>query len=162
VPRGRPRKPIQQAAREGNPGNRTLPDPIRLRGVPKKPPSLPPAAAALWDEIVPALELAGIVEFPDTAQLTALCIQWARAEEARVILARDGILGVGSMGQMAPHPALAIERAAHLVFLKFAQENGLTPAARARIAAALAGTREHLERELEDVIDLTPQLRAVE
>jgi P27 family predicted phage terminase small subunit len=163
VPRGRPRKPIEQALREGNPGKRQLPEPVRLRGGdPIKPPGLPDAASELWDEIVPALASAGVVDRVDTASLTALCLEWARAEEARQLIDEDGVLGVGSTGQLAAHPALAIERSAHLVFLKFAQEYGLTPAARARIAAAMAGAREVLERELAEVIDLTPELRLAE
>lgn len=161
--RGRKRKPIEQALREGNPGNRTLPEPLKLRpGTPAKPAALPPAASELWDEIVPALAAAGVVERVDAAALTALCVQWARAEEARSVLTEDGLIGIGSMGQLAPHPALAIERSAHLAFLKFAEHYGLTAAARARIAATVTGVRDALERELADVVDLTPELRALE
>ncbi|MGH7341744.1 MAG: P27 family phage terminase small subunit, partial [Candidatus Rokuibacteriota bacterium] len=123
---------------------------------------LPPAAAELWDEIVPALHAAGVADRVDTAALVALSLQWARADEAGDLLASDGVLAIGSMGQVAPHPALAIERAAHLAFLKFAQEYGLTAAARARIAAAMVGAREALERELAEVIDLTPELRILD
>lgn len=134
-----------------------------MRGeAPIKPPGLPDAASELWDEVVPALHAAGVVDRVDTAALMALCVQWARAEEARGLLGTDGVLAIGSMGQVAAHPALAIERAAHLAFLKFAQEYGLTAAARARIAAAMAGARETLERELAEVIDMTPELRVLE
>lgn len=126
------------------------------------PPGLPTPAVELWEEIVPALQAAGVIDRVDTAALVSLCVQWARAEEARELLEEDGLLAIGSMGQVAAHPALAIERAAHVAFLKFAQDFGITPAARARIAAALAGARENLERELAEVIDLTPELRVVE
>jgi len=101
----------------------------------------------------------------DAPALAALCIQWARAKQARRILAEEGLLALGSKGQLVEHPALAIERSAHALFLRFAEQYGLTAAARARIAATTVVARAvkaHLDAELSDVIDMTPELRAVE
>lgn len=157
--RGPARKPIEQELREGKPGNRHVPEPLKFTlGEPIKPPDLPAAASELWDAIVPALTGVGVAQMPDTPALVALCVQWARAEEARELIDREGVVAIGSTGQMTTHPALKVERNAHLVFLKFAQEFGLTPAARARIVAALGGRGEHLEAELEDFIDAEPEL----
>jgi P27 family predicted phage terminase small subunit len=160
--RGRKPKAIEQKIRSGNPGNRKLPEPLDLgRGLPEKP-DLPEAGARLWDEIVPVLAAAGVLNSVDRAALAALCIQWARAESARALVERQGEYVPGSMGQLVEHPGLAVERQAHALFLRFAEQYGLTPSARARIAAAVSLVPHELERELAEVVDLTPELRAVE
>lgn len=166
MPRGRPPKPIEQRAREGNPGNRRLPEPLHLSArLPERPAGLPPAAIALWDELMPDLSEVGVVAFPDSAALVAMCVQWARAEEARRVIAEEGHFALGSTGQLVEHPALAIERAAHALYLRFAEQFGLTASARARIAATALGARAvqaSLDAELADVIDMQPELLAAE
>lgn len=138
--RGRKPKPIEQKQREGNPGNRALPAPVTLPeyDVPK-PPDLPDAAATLWDDIVPILAEARVLNRIDGAALTAMCLQWERGQQARKVLKEEGLFALGSTGQVVPHPALEIERAAHTLFIRFAEQFGITPVARARIAAAVHG-----------------------
>src|SRR5205085_177510 len=79
--------------------------------------------------------------------LQAMCVQWARAQMATKVIGRHGYFALGSTGQIVEHPALAIERHAHGLFLRFAEQYGLTAAARARIAAALrpSGRTEALD-----------------
>ena len=134
--RGRKPKPVEQRIREGNPGKRPLPEPIKLRGASalEKPDDLPARAAGLWDELVPVLEQAGLLNRIDEAALTALCLQWQRACDARTVVEQEGLVAIGSHGQLIEHPMLAAERAAHQLLLRYAEQYGITPVARARIA----------------------------
>ena len=162
--RGPKPEPTALRKRRGNPSKTPVADePLALAAgtEPVKPAELPPAASELWDAIVPALVASGVAEMPDTPALVALCVQWARAEEARDAIERDGVMGMGSMGQLSVHPAIGLERAAHLAFLKFAEHYGLTAAARARIDAARRGSAAPLDDELADVLEMQPQLRVV-
>lgn len=160
--KGRKPKPTEQRRREGNAGKRKLPDPVRIKpGAPKRPDDLPDAGAELWDELVTALTAAGIAEQVDAAALTALCVQWARAEKAREVIAEKGLFARGSTGQLVTHPAVAIEREAHAMLLRFAEHYGLTAAARARIALGHGGASGSgdpgAEGELAQVLDLKPR-----
>lgn len=153
--RGRKPKPVEQKLREGNPGKRPLPEPLKFApGQLDRPADLPAAAAEFWDELVPILTAAGVADRVDRASLVALCVQWERAETARRVIDSEGYFALGSMGQLVEHPALAIERQAHTLLLRFAEQYGLTAAARARIAAAASTVAAAAEAELADVIDL--------
>ncbi len=162
--RGRPVKPIEQKIREGNAGKRKLPEPLNLDAEepgtevvalvasPPKPADLPPAASMMWDELVPILSKANVLSSVGGAALMALCIQWERSVQARAVLKRQGLFSLGSMGQLVEHPAVQTERAAHLLFLRFAEQFGITPVARTRIAAAVAGAS--MRDELGAALDL--------
>jgi P27 family predicted phage terminase small subunit len=154
--RGPKPKPIEQRQREGNPGNRPLPEPVKLQpGQIVKPDDLPPAASKLWDDVVPVLEEARVLNRIDTAALLALCLQWHRAEQARVVLAKEGLFTFGSTGQIVEHPALGVERQAHQMFIRFAEQFGITPVARARIAAAVHGVAAATMEEELEALELT-------
>jgi len=62
------------------------------------------------------------------------------------------------MGQVVAHPALAMEKSSLDQFLRYAEQFGITPVARARIAAAAAvagaSMRDELAQELDDVLEL--------
>lgn len=153
--KGRVPKPVEQKMREGNPGQRKLPAPLRLRvGGVLKPDDLPPAASELWDELVPILDNANVLNRVDAAALQALCIQWERAEQARRAIKTEGLFTLGSAGQLAEHPALQVERQAHQLMLRFAEQFGITPVARARIAAAAAVVNASMADELSQELDL--------
>jgi P27 family predicted phage terminase small subunit len=141
--------------REGNAGKRRLPDRLVLPDDDlAKPEGLPAAAAELWDDLVPILREANVLNRIDRAALEAMCLQWARGRAARAILAEEGVLAVGSTGQLTEHPALQIERNAHALFLRFASDFGITPVARARIAAAVAVAGATMRGELSKSLDL--------
>lgn len=75
----------------------------------KAPERLSGAAREAWDEAIrqhPAP--AAIVG----AALEAYCVQVARMRDAQARIDREGVLIADSKGLPAPHPALAIERAA--------------------------------------------------
>ena len=74
---------------------------------PEPPASLPPAAAAVWWEIVESNDLAGTV---DRAALEAFCTLMATLREARQRVADEGMVVEDRRGRVVPHPALAVER----------------------------------------------------
>lgn len=151
---GRPPKPIEQKIREGNAGKRKLPAPLNLVEHGPVKPELPPDASAMWDDIVPILREANVLNKVDSAALEAMCLQWERGRAARRIIAEEGLLAIGSTGQLVEHPAVQIERNAHAAFLRFATEFGITPTARARIAAAVAVAGATMRGELSKELDL--------
>lgn len=153
--RGRTPKPVEQKIREGNPGRRKLPAPLELAGPGlEKPSDLPAAAALLWDEIVPILDAANILNGIDRAALTVLCVQWARVEAARKVIAQEGMFALGSTGQIIEHPAVGTERSGTQLFIRVAEQFGITPVARARIAAAAAVATASMRDELGTALDL--------
>jgi P27 family predicted phage terminase small subunit len=157
--KGRPPKPTEQKKLEGNPGRRPLPEPVIVAGrgsLPAPPDDVPPEGHRLWDTIVAELERVNLVDRIDYPALIALCTQWARAEKARRVLAQEGMFALGSMGQIVEHPALAIERNAHALFLRFAEHYALTPVARARIGLAMLEGRK-MQEELQDRIGRSPR-----
>jgi P27 family predicted phage terminase small subunit len=157
--KGRKPKPVAQKRAEGNPGKRKLHEPLVVKpGAPEKPDDLPPAGSQLWDELVPALTAAGVLEQVDRAAFIALCVQWGRAEQARAVIREQGAFALGSMGQLVAHPAVGLERDAHAMLLRFAEQYGLTAAARARIGVVGAGAAAAGEAKLAQVIDLTPRV----
>ena len=93
-----------------------------------------PTGRQLWVEIVPLLDQQGIVDVVDRAALTVLCTLWARRCQAAAVLAEQGMFVLGSTGQPVEHPALAIERHADALFLRYCEQYGLTAVARARLA----------------------------
>jgi P27 family predicted phage terminase small subunit len=151
---GRKNKAIEQKRREGNPGKRALPEPLKLGGALEKPADLSPIASETWDELVELLAGAGVADAVDRPALVALCLQWERGVVARRVLEAEGYFVAGSMGQAVEHPALKIESRAHQMFLRFAEQYGLTAAARAKIAAVAAGAKSSLESEREAIVDL--------
>lgn len=153
---GRKRKPVELQRREGDPGKRGLPAPLRLGGALAHDPDLSPIARETWDELVTILVAAGVADAIDRPALEAMCLQWERGRVARQVLEREGYFTAGSTGQIQEHPALRIEARAHQLFLRFAEQYGLTAAARARIVAVAAGAVANLEGERDQVISLDP------
>jgi P27 family predicted phage terminase small subunit len=54
--------------------------------------------------------------------LERACCAWDRAEQAREILARDGLIVAGREGGSRPHPAVAIARDAEVNFCRVLRE----------------------------------------
>ena len=136
---GRKPKPIEQKIREGNPGKRRLPVPIRTPPGDRlqRPDDLPKEGVELWDEVVDRLDAAGVLDQVDRSALIAMCIQWAAAVRLGRVIKEEGYFATGSTGQLVEHPAFAMQRASHAMFLRFAEQYAITPAARARVAASM-------------------------
>ena len=107
--------------------------------VPALAPQKPEAVAsdgtlsALWDQIVPELDRAGLVS-PSDAPSVEMCLRHFRAARD----ASDELAGSGAAvsdhnhGGVKKNPAEAVFRAESEMFLKYAQQLGMTFVSRAR------------------------------
>jgi P27 family predicted phage terminase small subunit len=114
---------------------------------PPAPADLPPEGVELWDTVVAEIYRAGLAQSVDLPALETLCFQWAMAKQARRVLRRQSPFALGAAGQLAEHPAVAIERQASALLLRFMQEYGLTASARASLGLAGLQARS-LQQEL--------------
>ena len=159
--RGRKPKPVEQRRLEGgrDVSHRSVPEPLLVAGRPAhefdEPPSdLPADARRFWRATVARLIDVGMLDLVDDVALRMLATQYARWKEAGRTIAADGHLARGSVGQLREHPAVRIEREAHSLYLKTAEQFGLTPMARTRLGLAELHRRSlhnEMERALGDV-----------
>lgn len=136
--RGPPPKPTALKLLAGNPGKRAInrtepkPEPAK-KGERRCPASLPPTGKRLWKSLVPELERLQLLTRIDDATLEGACLNYARALQARAIIAKQGLTIVTDKGFVLPHPAVGIERNSWAAWLRFASTFGLTPASRSSI-----------------------------
>ena len=74
------------------------------------PERLSDAARDVWDGIVAAHPSP---EWIVGADLEAYCVQVARMRDAQARIDREGLLVPDAKGNPMPHPAIAVEKAAH-------------------------------------------------
>jgi P27 family predicted phage terminase small subunit len=158
--RGRRPKPAEIRRREGGTGasgavsHRPMPVPMRVEvrtTAPEFPPELPAEARDLWDFEVTRLFEAGIADVTDIPALRMMCLCYSRVEKARRVLAEDGMVSLGSTGQLVEHPMLQVEHRERLQLLRWFEQFGLTASARARLGlTALQGST--LKAELEQTL----------
>src|SRR4030095_1756836 len=87
----------------------------------KAPSHLRPETRAWWTHVHTNWRL----EEHHSRLLTMACTAWDRAEEARQILAKDGIVIGGREAAVRPHPAVAIERDSRLAFARLVAQLNL-------------------------------------
>jgi phage terminase small subunit len=92
-----------------------------MKNSPKAPTHLHPDTQAWWTYVHTNWQL----EQHHTRLLTQACIAWDRAEEARQILKRDGIVIGGRKAAVRPHPCIAIERDSRLAFARLVAQLNL-------------------------------------
>jgi phage terminase small subunit len=96
----------------------TDPKPTRTLVLVVKPPAhLSPDATAFWNEVVMSYELEG----HHLRLLQACAESWDRMQEARKVIAREGMTVPTNAGVKA-HPAIAIERDAKQSFSRLLRE----------------------------------------
>jgi len=138
--RGRKPVPVEQRRLEGQDvSHRPLPQAVLVGGRPEtleRPAGLPKEAWPFWEESVGHLVNAGIADRVDLPALTMLATLYARYIQARKIIAKDGLLAIGSSGQFVEHPAVKIERNSMKMFLTAAEQYGIGPVARTRLGLA--------------------------
>ena len=59
---------------------------------------------------------------PHLKLLQAACEAWDRLQEARELLAKDGLCIAGREGGLRPHPAVSIERDSRIAFARLVRE----------------------------------------
>jgi P27 family predicted phage terminase small subunit len=155
VARGRKPKPIELRDAEGNKRRKPLPPALRTAEMDVTAPAiLGRAGRELWLELTERLGGIGVLDQVDRPGLTALCLQWDRADAAARVMREQGQYAQGSVGQLVAHPALAVERKAHLAVMALLGEYAATPVARARIATAKAERDQR--REFVEIVDAEP------
>jgi P27 family predicted phage terminase small subunit len=141
------RKPTPTALKlvKGNPGKRAL-NKREAKTQPSKsspPPFLNEDALAEWERVAGLLFTAGLMTELDRAVLAAYCQAYGRWAEAERALARmaakdeaNRALMVKTVGGNAiQNPLVGIANKAKADMVKYAVEFGMTPSARAKVAA---------------------------
>lgn len=100
---------------------------------PTCPKWLPKEAKEEWSRLAAELDALGLLTVLDRAAFAAYCVAVARFREASAVLAREGNVVPGHRGVLRKHPMVTVLRQSLDLLRAFAQEFGLTPAARTRI-----------------------------
>ena len=141
--RGRKPKPTALKVLEGNPGKRPLNDrePVPPKGSIQCPTWLLPEAKKEWRRLAPSLEALGVLTMVDLQAFAGYCQAYARWKEAEEFLTQRGSIFKTPSGYLQQVPQVSIAQQNLKIMQSFCSEFGLTPATRARIAAA-GGMRE--------------------
>lgn len=124
-------------------GAAPAPEPPRPRPtMPAQPPGMTPKAKTVWKRLAEPLNEAGLLTAVDGFTLALLCEHYVTAREARGQLDRLGptIKDRAHGGMPKKNPAAQVFRDNSEAFLKLAQELGLSPKARMRMAAPAAAS----------------------
>jgi P27 family predicted phage terminase small subunit len=120
------------------------------------PPGLDDQALAAWHQL--RNDVASILDEADAGMLEAAAIALGRFRQARAIVNAGGLLVPNRFDELAPNPALKIEREAGAALHRAMVELGIGPSARARFSGLGVGVDE--AAELAGVGDLV-QIRGV-
>lgn len=112
-----------------------MPDPDPITVVPKAPSHLTTVAKREWRRVCGQLIELGVLTDLDLAALEGYCSAYGRAVEADRALKKGGLTMLSPQGFIA-RPEVAIARTAWAEARRFAQEFGITPASRTRVAPA--------------------------
>ena len=97
---------------------------------PRPPRHLSAESRAFFSAITSSFEMDG-----HHFSLLRLALEaWDRGQQAREIIAREGVTTVDRFGQTRPHPAVNIERDARLSYARLLREIGLDAAGTPEIA----------------------------
>lgn len=181
--KGRPPTPVETKRATGNPGGRALPEPVRVSDrvladeegatdaqldVIESQLPVPPhlatdgEAVELWRTYGEMLARGGIIEVSDALALEALIEAelmarrtWQQMHLERSAAGGSGATYEGTSGALTRHPAFTVWRDSRATFLRYAEQLGLTPAARTRLGVlGLAGQK--LRNELDDALPQNP------
>ena len=133
--RGPPPTPTQVLRLRGSlRGKYRKPEPEPTSSVPTCPTWLSAYAKTEWKRITRELKKIGILTQVDRAVLAGYCQSWSDYMEATKLLRNEGGVLTTAQGTPVRNPLANIQGDARTSMLRFAQELGLSPAARARLA----------------------------
>ncbi len=146
--RGPPPTPTAKLALRGSWRAGTRPgEPRPEPAAPPRPEGLPPAAAAVWDEILPPLGAAGLLARVDGRTLARYCDLVTVWDDLLDFLRKSGHAhpvknARGEVVGVRPYPQLrlALQVSEHL--LRLETHFGMTPASRARLASEASAPTE--------------------
>ncbi|MCD8013316.1 MAG: phage terminase small subunit P27 family [Lachnospiraceae bacterium] len=150
--RGRKPTPTVIKELEGNPGKRPLNEnePKPERKAPPCPKWLEKEAKKEWRRLSKQMEALGILTEVDMTAFAGYCQSWARYKEAEEFLTQHGTIVRTPSGYLQQVPQVSIAQTYLKLMEKFAEQFGLTPAARSRIVASeiQADTTDEMEKLL--------------
>ena len=153
--RGRKPIPTKLKVIRGNPGKRRVGEEPSFKTEPPPPPELLTGeAAAEWDRITEQLSHSGLLRTVDRAALSAYCKAWARWVDAEQKVEILGLVIKSPKGTPMKNPYLRIADQAMEHIIKLADEFGMTPISRTRLAVGPEGNRGR-----QDPLDLFNQRR---
>ena len=134
---GRKPKPTAVKILEGNPGKRKLNEhePQPQRKAPPCPKWLEPEAKKEWRRLAKTLEAMGVLTEADMAAFAGSCQAYARWKEAEERITDRGLVIRTPSGYPQQVPYISIAQQYLKLMQQFAEQFGLTPAARSRIIA---------------------------
>ena len=134
---GRKPKPSAIKILEGNPGKRPLNEhePKPLKKAPPCPKWLEPEAKKEWRRLAKTLEAMGVLTEADMAAFAGYCQAYARWKEAEERITDRGLVIRTPSGYPQQVPYISIAQQYLKLMQQFAEQFGLTPAARSRIIA---------------------------
>lgn len=147
MPPGPKPRPVELERALGNPGHRALPDVVNVAGKAEiAKPDLDEGSAQVWDEIVPLLSEANLLDRIDAVALEGLCALVARARHASKMIGEHGYtVKHAKTGIESVSPWVRIERDAWAQAIKLGEHFGLTPVARTRLGLAVLKGRTLLQ-----------------
>ena len=130
-------KPTNIKILEGNPGKRKLNEhePQPQRKAPPCPKWLEPEAKKEWRRLARTLEAMGVLTEADMASFAGYCQAYARWKEAEERITDRGLVIRTPSGYPQQVPYISIAQQYLKLMQQFAEQFGLTPAARSRIIA---------------------------
>lgn len=146
--RGPKPKPTALRLLEGNPGHKPInesePKPERAAWL-EAPEWLGDHGRAKWFALVPHLGAVGLFTVLDADALAMYCEAWDEFFAARAEIEASGIVACAGSGAEYQHPAVGIKNKAIQRIRQFAQDFGMTPAARQGLNAAPGGQQDDLD-----------------
>jgi P27 family predicted phage terminase small subunit len=151
--RGRKPKPIARQISEGDPRKqgkhklqeRLNAEPQATRGLPVCPKHLRGRARAAWGFWAEELADMKLDRRPDAMMLEGACVNYARAVEADILVAREGLMVEESIIddetkekivlRVKYHPGISVSNAAWRQMRSFCSEFGLSPVSRTRLSS---------------------------
>lgn len=120
------------------------------KGAPDHQDVLEGEALAEWNRIVPSLENAGVLSTIDRAALVAYCEAWALYRDLVERVKETGTTVESASGMVHKNPDVATLAETRTAMLRYMQQFGLTPSARAGLAQqkADAAKKDDLDRLL--------------
>ena len=150
----RGRKPTPTAIKEleGNPGKRPLNDaePRPQKKAPACPKWLDAEAKKEWRRLAKTMEAMGVLTEVDMAAFAGYCQAYARWKQAEERITDRGLVMRTPSGYAQQVPYISIAQQYLRLMNQFAEQFGLTPAARSRIIAG----RENGGRGSDEMDDL--------
>jgi P27 family predicted phage terminase small subunit len=118
-----------------------LDEPIPDRALPDCPDDVSDEVREIWDYTVEQIDVMGMASKADRDSLRCYCEAVVAHRKASALLAKSGVMIKATEYTVMRNPAFLIQRDAAVTVCRFAQQFGLTPAARSEIRSEHAGAK---------------------